>query len=205
MAIFKKAEDNFQPRDESQLTLPGMGLEVPEDFKILKDYINWDRLSYSEPLSDDFVERYYKYFRDKNLLENIAKYAKLSPEFVREHPADEFIRNVSLFKFPKEFVDEIFSKYPEKFNWLLHSSFLSKNGLLNFNWIKQHKDKNLDWREISENIELSDEVADFLWHEAPSHKAKYLIYNPSYEANVSEGWKNDHAKSISYFEYEHRW
>jgi hypothetical protein len=203
MAIFKDAQNENQLENENQLLLPGMGLEVPEDFKKLESYINWDKLSYKERLSEDFIRRYFKYFAKNNALETLGKTQKLSPNFIREFPVDEFIKSVNSVDFPKEFVEEILAKYPDKFSWFRESSKLANNGLLTFDWIKKHKNKPLSWREIVQKIELSDQVANFLFD--ITNEWGWMQNNPTYKTNVSEEWKTEHDWYIRRFNYNHRW
>jgi hypothetical protein len=197
MAIFKDAQN------ENQLLLPGMGLEVPGDFIKLESYINWDKLSYKERLSEDFIRRYFKYFKKNNALETIGETQKLSPNFIREFPVNEFIKSVNSVDFPKEFVEEILAKYPNKFSWYNESSALASAGLLTFDWIKKHRKKKLDWRTVAENIELSDQIANFLFNY--TYEWGWMKDNPTYETKVSQEWKRRHGSDMNSFLFKHRW
>lgn len=204
MAIFKDAQNENQLENENQLLLPGMGLEVPEDFKKLESFIDWNKLSYKERLSEDFIRRYFKYFAKNNALETIAKYQKLSPNFIREFPVDEFIKRVNSVDFPKEFAEETLAKYPDKFSWYNESRALAFAGLLTFDWIKKHRKKKLDWRTVAENIELSDQIANFLFN-SNKNEWGWMKDNPTYKTNVSKEWKREHDSDMKYFEWRHRW
>ena len=203
MAIFKDAQNENQSENENQLLLPGMGLEVPEDFKKLESYIHWTNLALYGRLSEDFIRRYFKYFKKNNVLETIANRQELSPNLIREFPIDEFIEQVNSVTFPKEFVEEILAKYPDKFSWYNESNALAHAGLLTFDWVKKHKNKNLDWRAIAQEIELSDQIANFLLD--ITNEWGWMQNNPTYKTNVSEEWKTKQAGNIRRFNYNNRW
>jgi hypothetical protein len=203
MAIFKDAQNENQLENENQLLLPGMGLEVPKDFKKLESYINWENLALYGRLSEDFIRRYFKYFKKNNVLETIANRQELSPNFIREFPIDEFIEKVNSVTFPKEFAEEILAKYPDKFSWFRESEALAYAGLLTFDWVKKHKNKNLKWRAIAEEIELSDQIANFLLD--ITDEWGWMKDNPTYETNVSREWKRRQARNMEIFNYNHRW